>query len=102
ATELSCGALLVFLLSRPDGLISRFLRTSFMREIGKMSYCLYLVHWGVLWVLTRFVFHTRFAQSLTLDLPLPPSAFVLSIGIAKLSLRYIEEPLMRRGHRYSY
>jgi len=26
----------------------------------------------------------------------------VSIGVSKLSLRYIEEPLIRRGHRYSY
>jgi peptidoglycan/LPS O-acetylase OafA/YrhL len=102
STELACAALLMLILSRPEGAINRWLRSSFMRKMGKISYCLYLVHWGVLWMMTRFVFHTRFGQSLVLDLALASAAFVLSIAIAKLSLRYIEEPLIRRGHRYSY
>lgn len=102
ATELSCAALLVLVLSRPEAMFSRFLRTPFMREMGKISYCLYLAHWGVLWILTRFLFHTQFGRSLPMDLLLAAVAFAASIGLAKLSLRYIEEPLMRRGHRYSY
>jgi len=101
-TELACAGLMLLVLTQPDAAIGRFLRSSFMREAGKISYCLYLVHWGVLWMLTRFVFHTQFGISLKMDLVLAAVSLVLSIGVSKLSLRYIEEPLIRRGHRYSY
>ena len=102
ATELSCAALLLLVLVRPNGWLGRLLRSPFLLSMGKISYCLYLVHWGVLWVITRFVFHARFGDSLTLDFVLAAAAFVVSIGIAKLSFRFLESPLMRKGQSYSY
>lgn len=102
ATEFSCAALLLMVLLRPEGRLGCLLRSSFLQEMGKISYCLYLVHWGVLWILTRFIFHARFGDSLSLDFALAVVAFGISVGIAKLSLRFIESPLIRMGRRYSY
>jgi peptidoglycan/LPS O-acetylase OafA/YrhL len=74
-----------------------------MRGVGKISYCLYFVHWGVLWIIVRFVLHTKFGSSPRLELAAAPFALAISFAIAKLSWKFLEFPLIRRAHRcYSY
>jgi peptidoglycan/LPS O-acetylase OafA/YrhL len=97
--ELACFCLIVFLICRPQSAFGRFLCTDIMRQLGKISYCLYMVHWGVLWMIFRFVLHTRFAEHLWLDFTVAPVALLISIGIASLSWKYIESPLLQRVRR---
>ena len=102
AMEFSCLCLMIFVLTRPDTAFCRFLRSDRMRGVGKISYCLYLVHWGVLWMIVRFVLHTKFGAAPKLELAAAPFALAISFGIAKLSWKYLESPLIRRGQRYTY
>jgi len=55
AMELSCLCLMVFVFTHPESLFCKFLRSDRMRGVGKISYYLYLVHWGILWMIVRFV-----------------------------------------------
>jgi peptidoglycan/LPS O-acetylase OafA/YrhL len=101
--ELCCLCLMLLVLARPASRLCDFLRSGTMRELGRISYCLYLVHWGVLWTLMRFVFHTRFGVSMSKDAAATALGVVLSIAIAKLSWRFLETPLLNRAHaRYKY
>jgi peptidoglycan/LPS O-acetylase OafA/YrhL len=102
AMEFSCLCMMVFVLTRPESWLCTFLRSDPMRGIGKISYCLYLVHWGVLWIIVRFVLHTRFGASPRLELAMAPVALVISLGLSKLSWKFIESPMVRRGHRFTY
>jgi peptidoglycan/LPS O-acetylase OafA/YrhL len=102
AMELSCLCLMVFVLTHPGSLLCKFLRSDTMRGVGKISYCLYLVHWGVLWIIVRFVLHTKFGSSPRLELAAAPFALAISFAIARLSWKFLESPLIRRAHRYSY
>jgi peptidoglycan/LPS O-acetylase OafA/YrhL len=102
AMEFSCLCLMIFVLTRPDAFFCKFLRSDTMRGVGKISYCLYLVHWGVLWMIVRFGFHTKFGASPKLELALAPFALVVSLAIAKLSWKFLESPMIRRGQRYTY
>jgi peptidoglycan/LPS O-acetylase OafA/YrhL len=100
--ELSCLALIIFVLARPSSSFCALLRTRFFLETGKISYCLYVVHWGMLWMVSRLIFHTRFGDRPWLDVASALIAVPLSYGLAMLSWRFFERPLVRRAHRYSY
>jgi len=100
--ELSCLCLMIFILVRPEGRFSGLLRTRFLRETGKISYCLYLVHWGILWMISRFVFHTRFGDRPWLDVGVALIALPVSYGISMLSWRILERPLVNWSHRFTY
>ncbi len=99
AVEFACFCLIVFLLCRPHSGFGRFLSTTTMREFGKISYCLYVIHWGVFWIIFRFVLHARFGERLWVDFSVIPIALLISIGIAQLSWKYFEHPLLQRAHR---
>jgi peptidoglycan/LPS O-acetylase OafA/YrhL len=96
AVELACLCLIVFLICRPQAGFGRLLSSSVLREFGKISYCLYIVHWGVYWMIFRFVLHARFGEHLWLDMVVAPVAFMISWGIAELSWRYVELPILQR------
>jgi peptidoglycan/LPS O-acetylase OafA/YrhL len=98
AVELSCFCLIVFLICRPQGALSRFLSTNVMREFGKISYCLYIIHWGIYWMIFRFVLHLRFGELLWVDLAIAPIAFLISWAVATLSWKYFELPILQRVH----
>jgi peptidoglycan/LPS O-acetylase OafA/YrhL len=97
AVELACLCLIVFLICRPQGGFGRLLTSNIMREFGKISYCLYLVHWGVFWMIFRFVLHARFGERLWLDFAVAPVAFLISCAIAELSWKYFELPILLRA-----
>ena len=102
AMELSCLCLMIFVLTHPDSSFCKFLRSDRMRGMGKISYCLYLVHWGILWMIARFVLHIKFGDAPRLELAVAPMALVISLAVAKLSWKFLESPLIRRGHQYKY
>jgi peptidoglycan/LPS O-acetylase OafA/YrhL len=98
-TELAGFCLIVYLICSPQSGLARFFSSKIMRELGKISYCLYVIHWGVYWMIFRFVLHMRFGERLWVDLAVVPIALALSIAIATLSWKYFELPLLQRGHR---
>jgi peptidoglycan/LPS O-acetylase OafA/YrhL len=94
--ELACFCLIAYLISLPQSAFARLLSKKLPRELGKISYCLYLVHWGVFWMIFRFVFHSRFGEHIWLDFAVAPIGLLISIGIAKFSWKYFEYPLLQR------
>jgi peptidoglycan/LPS O-acetylase OafA/YrhL len=80
----------------------RFMRWGWLREIGKISYCVYLTHWGIFWAVLRFGFHTRAGVNLNADMIGGALAMAMTMVVAELSWKYFEEPLSKRAHRYSY
>jgi peptidoglycan/LPS O-acetylase OafA/YrhL len=103
AIILGCLCLLLCVLTKPASAFCRFLRSKVMRGFGRISYCLYLVHWGVIWMISQFVLHVGFGESMRRDLISAVSGILISLAIAKLSWRFLEGPLLRRAHaRYRY
>jgi len=100
--ELSCLSLMLFVLTRPDSTFCGLLRTDFLRQTGKFSYCLYLAHFGVLWMVCRFVMHSELGLHPWRDVASALISLVLLYVLAMLSWNFIEEPLIRRGHRYKF
>ena len=93
---------LLLVLVSPAGLIARAARARWLRELGRVSFCVYLIHLGVLYVAFGFVL--RRIPQIT-DLRCIALAIVCAVAtylIARLSWVYIEDPLIRVGHRALY
>jgi hypothetical protein len=89
-------------LLEPSGLWSRFLSLGFLREMGALSYCLYLIHLCILLLAHAILLY---AQPRISDLPglvVSVLALLISYALAKLTWLYFEHPLVRRGHTYRY
>jgi peptidoglycan/LPS O-acetylase OafA/YrhL len=93
--------LLVLLADRGSFLASAF-RWSPLRELGKVSYCVYIIHGAVIWTMFRFLWHTEPSFDSWPAIGISLAAFFVTIALAEFSWRFFEHPLIRRGHRYSY
>jgi peptidoglycan/LPS O-acetylase OafA/YrhL len=96
------SSLLMILLVDRAGLLAKIFRWGLLRELGKVSYCVYIIHEAVHWAVFRFIGHglPQFTNWPGIGLTL--LAFALSVFLAEISWRYFENPLIHRGHRYSY
>lgn len=95
------GLLLLALLA-PQGVWGGFCRWSFLRDIGGVSYCMYLIH-AVVGTVFHVILHSSNEK---ISVFTYFAATCLAAGItwlfAKISWRYLESPLLRRGHAYRY
>jgi peptidoglycan/LPS O-acetylase OafA/YrhL len=89
-------------ISRPQSPLAVFARLGILREMGGISYCIYIIH------TTVFLFCH---QILLRALPVVTDervagvtflAALITYAIAKLSWKFLEEPLVWRGHGYRY
>jgi len=84
------------------GLVARASRWKFLRECGRVSYCFYLIHLGILgvchWIFFRTFPHIDDLKGFGVTL----LAAGLAWAIAQLSWRYLEKPLIDRGHATPY
>ncbi|MGD9754095.1 MAG: acyltransferase family protein [Acidimicrobiia bacterium] len=71
-----------------DGRIARVLGCSVLRHVGRLSYGIYLIHSNVRILLIRATGGAGPALSVV--------AFVLTLALAEVSFRYLEQPLRRR------
>jgi peptidoglycan/LPS O-acetylase OafA/YrhL len=93
--------LIVSLADRQGKLVGLF-RWRPLRELGRVSYCVYIIHGAVDWLVFRIVWHAGPRFDSVPSIALSSVAFVSTLALAEVSWRYFEHPLIRRGHRYSY
>jgi peptidoglycan/LPS O-acetylase OafA/YrhL len=100
------GFFFVFLLIIPltdkEGLLARIFRWRPLRELGKVSYCVYIIHRVVNWALHKLMLHADPRINSWPGFGVTVLALVATFFLAELSWRYFENPLIHRGHRYSY
>ena len=96
----SCLVLLV--LSRSGGRIAATMRWRWLGKLGAISYCVYILHDTFNQIAHRLLLHSEPQLYDLRGLAVTLLALVLTIALAALSMRYFEDPLIRRGHRYSY
>jgi peptidoglycan/LPS O-acetylase OafA/YrhL len=96
------GVILLLVLARPTSLIATAARIGWLRELGSVSYCVYLIHLVVDVFCHAILLHDtpRFSNGRAAAVSL--IAGFLTYGIAKLSWTVFERPLLRRGHAFSY
>jgi peptidoglycan/LPS O-acetylase OafA/YrhL len=84
------------------GWLEKVLRYRALTGLGTLAYCLYLIHVSVMQSM-RHPLMSHFAGSPRLAWMLGGTLGAgLSVVLAKLSWKYFEKPLLRRGHRYQY
>lgn len=96
------ATLLLLVLAVPRGRCAAFFRWSLLTEIGGISYCVYVTHQAV-----NAICHANFIslyQSITTVSSVGITLLAVGITwtIAKISWRYLESPMVRRGHAYRY
>jgi peptidoglycan/LPS O-acetylase OafA/YrhL len=98
------GCCLLKAVVQPEGLMGRILRNRIMLRIGRLSFFFYVVHQAVLTVLWATVLGNRnLDASPAAGFALTVAAIAVMWGVAELSGRYFEGPLIKRAHtEYSY
>jgi peptidoglycan/LPS O-acetylase OafA/YrhL len=93
---------LILALAKPAGFVARCARIRWLRELGRVSYCVYIIHLAV-----NVVFHAvlRRAPASTTDwrgVFVTVFAAIATYLIAWASWTLFEGPLVRYGHKFKY
>jgi peptidoglycan/LPS O-acetylase OafA/YrhL len=95
------GGTLLMALARPETGLAALLRTKFLRNWGRISYCVYLIH-----QVMNAAMHGLLGASDTATnwktLAAPVLAIPLTYALASLSWKYFEERMLRIGEKYKY
>ena len=94
--------LLVLTLVNPAGPFASLARMRWLRELGNVSYCVYIIHQSVNLFCHEVLLPTQGNPSDWRVIAVPMVACVVSYSIARLSLSYFEQPLQRFGHTFKY
>jgi peptidoglycan/LPS O-acetylase OafA/YrhL len=97
-----CGCLLLVVLSQPQGWIAGVMRWKILRGLGTISYCVYVIHLTFNHLAHQILLHGEPEIYNLRGVGVTLLALVLTLGVASLSWRYFEKPLIRRGHSYAY
>lgn len=73
-----------------------------LRFMGTVAYGVYLVHSLTGFIFEQALLHFRPESGSVARLLISMLAAIVSVGIAALSWKYFEKPLLTRGHRHQY
>ena len=96
------GSLLLWARSFPESRLTRLLTWSWLRQLGHLSYFIYLFHLPLIYTFHAFVRRGLPAHLQWTDPLVTVGALLLAVGLAALSRRWLELPLIRLGHRLQY
>lgn len=96
------AVVLLLAISRPQSPLAVFARHGFLREMGGVSYCVYIIHTTVFLFCHRILLHSLPDFTDVKVAAVTLLAALITYGIAKCSWKFLEEPLLRRGHAYRY
>jgi peptidoglycan/LPS O-acetylase OafA/YrhL len=89
----SLWLLVTLAVSGTSGIVPRLLRQPLLRWLGRISYCLYIVHYPIYLALRNYLPHS---VALVVGL-------IAALGISALSWRYFEGPIARwKQHAFRY
>jgi peptidoglycan/LPS O-acetylase OafA/YrhL len=96
------GGMLLLVLSRPGNWLGAAMRWKWLRSLGTVSYCVYLIHLAFL-IFAHYLIRGRSPRLESWgDAGVSALALGATLGVATISWRWLEKPLIRRGHSYSY
>jgi peptidoglycan/LPS O-acetylase OafA/YrhL len=99
--EFMAGLLIIALIA-PRGLLGTICRWGFLVEIGRISYCLYIVHEAVNLLLHVALLHKIPDFGNWRSIVLTLLAALTSIGIARMSWVFLEQPILRHARRFRF
>ena len=94
--------LILNILVNRSGWLAWLMRNSFLREMGRLSYCIYIIHLSVMVACFAFLRHEEPHLDTPLSFAIMGFSFVVTYALAWLSAKYFEGPMLRRGHAYKY
>lgn len=96
------ACLLLLVLSQTQGVVARLARMKWLRYLGGVSYCVYLIHLTINIGAHHLLLggEPRIYDLRGVGVTL--LAGVLTLAVASVSQKYFEKPLIRRGHHYVY
>jgi len=97
-----CVFVLVLVLSRPQSLLGTVMRTKWLRGLGTISYCVYVIHFAVNQLAHRLLLNQEPSIGNVKGILVTLCATGVTLTIASLSWKYLEKPMVSRGHRFSY
>jgi len=95
-------SLMLLAISQREGVIAKVMRGKWLRYLGRISYCVYLIHLTVNEWAHRILLSRSPSISDTRGISVTLLALLFTLFIASLSWRYFEKPLIAKGHAYSY
>jgi peptidoglycan/LPS O-acetylase OafA/YrhL len=94
--------ILLFLLTRPDSLLSKAFRMKWLCRLGTLAYGIYLFHTAVQYLLFGLIWGHGATIRNVPEFLVTLAALVLTLVLATLSWRYFEQPLVRMGRQVSF
>jgi peptidoglycan/LPS O-acetylase OafA/YrhL len=94
--------ILILALIRRDGPIACLMRLSWLRELGRISYCVYIIHLAVNVICHSLLRRASPATSDWRGAAVTVFAAFATVGIASISWKVFEGPLVRLGHSFKY
>jgi peptidoglycan/LPS O-acetylase OafA/YrhL len=94
--------LILTVLANNSGWLAWLMRNRFLREMGRLSYCIYIIHLSVLVFCFAFMLHEVPRLDTPASFLVTGFSFALTCGLAWLSFKYFEGPMLRRGHTFKY
>jgi len=95
-------ALLLFVLVRRESWLAGVMRLSPLRELGTISYCVYIIHAPILHGIHYLLLHSSPSIDSLRGALATLLALLATLGVAALSWHFMEKPLIKRGHRFVY
>ncbi|HEY1423342.1 MAG TPA: acyltransferase [Candidatus Acidoferrum sp.] len=95
------GGALTMAVARPEISWASFLRTKVLRNWGRISYCVYLIH-PAMNAAAHWLLRIQGEATDWRTLAAPTLAIPLTYAVASFSWRFFEEPMLRLGHRYQF
>jgi peptidoglycan/LPS O-acetylase OafA/YrhL len=94
--------ILLLALARREGPIARLARMAWLRELGRVSYCVYIIHLAVNVICHSLLRRASPATSDWRGAAVTLLAAFVTYGIAWCSWKFLEGPLVRIGHSFTY
>ena len=96
------AVLLLLAVGYPEGVIARACRMRWLREVGLVSYCAYIIHIVVNVTLHALLLRSSPKISTSKGAAVTILAVFVTYALAKGSWLVLEAPLQRRGHTFKY
>jgi peptidoglycan/LPS O-acetylase OafA/YrhL len=96
------AGLLTLAIMVPGGMWAAVCRWSLLAEMGRVSYCLYIIHQVVNLACYKILLHSLPRADSWATVGVSVLAALVAYGIATLSWKFFEHPMIRLGHRYTY
>ena len=96
------AAAMMLALTNTEGVIGRALRWKWLRGLGTIAYGTYLFHMLVYCLCMGLIAGHGYWLASWKDLGVTVLSLGITLALAKLSWRYFEGPIVRRGHIWQY